>query len=462
MECPECGAAVVEGQRFCNACGAALTGVTDRTQSLMAEPMAANELPEPAWGADPVAPQHLVAGPDHDAEQHIVGGTDSTPIATRRPPLRTPLDDVADASAQVPVTDVWATTQIPAPSAAEVLAARELASLGHTDPLGAPVVAAGPAVADFADDVTTDIATPPVLRDPPQVRMVLVLSFFAAIATFLAAIADIIDLRTTRPVDGIVSGFRGIDDLGTNLAVGAFIGVVVMVLGAVIASLGLRWGAGIAAGAGLGLAGWACLVIALAEVPIANATAITRAATTEPFTLTVTRDIGWWLVVVVGGLGVAVFVASLRQAGAGGRIGLNPWIAAVGAVVGLAVAAGPLIPVRGAEFADNLRSASGNLPLPDAYFAGRLGQLALIALTAVIGFLLVRRWGLGLVAGGLAVPAWLWVTSLGEFDERPAGIAYANVGADSTVPHGVTTVGIALTVGVLAVAVTAAAVRRRV
>jgi hypothetical protein len=91
-----------------------------------------------------------------------------------------------------------------------------------------------------------------------------------------------------------------------------------------------------------------------------------------------------------------------------------------------------------------------------------LAQLALIALTAVVGFLLVRRWGLGLVAGGLAIPTWLWASSLGELGDRPIGIAHRNVGADSTVPHGVTTVGLVLTGGVLAVAVTAAAMRRRV
>ena len=64
----------------------------------------------------------------------------------------------------------------------------------------------------------------------------------------------------------------------------------------------------------------------------------------------------------------------------------------------------------------------------------------------------MRSYGLGLVAGGVSVAAWLWVTSLLETGSRPVGIAGRNPGASSTVPHAVTTVGVITTVVVLLIA----------
>jgi len=290
-----------------------------------------------------------------------------------------------------------------------------------------------------------------------------ILAVFGAIAVALVPAANMIDIRTSRPVDGIEPGYVDLERFGTNLAVASYVAVVVMVLGALIACWGLRWAAGLAGGAGLALIGWAGLVIGLVEARLEVAEAITRTypADRPQFELTITRDLGYGLVVGVAAVGLLVFLASLRLSRTGGRPGLNPWIAAVGAVCSLVLAAGPLIPVNGASFSDNFRTAMTAGDVPSAYVWGRVGQIALIGVIGAIGFLLVRTYGLGLAAGAISVAAWLWFSSLAELGDDPLDIAARNVGAVDTKPHAVTTVGMVLTLTMLAIAAVAAYVQHR-
>lgn len=311
-----------------------------------------------------------------------------------------------------------------------------------------------PALFDGHDDL---VEYPPT-REPFRLRLIFVLAVFGTAATLLSIVADVIDIRTTRPASGITTGIRTLDDLGSDLGLAGFIGASVMVIGSLLACFGLRWGAGLAGGAGLALAGWAGLTIGLAELPIAVAESITRTSSLE-FTLRVTRDLGWWLIVAVGAIGLIVFLASLRSIGSGGRTPLNPLIAAITAVAMVVLAFGPLIPVNDASFADNFRSVDPTRDLPAAFFAGRLGQLALIVLAGTIGMLIVRSFGLGLAAGGVSVPLWLWVASLGEIGPNPVGIADRNPGADDTTPHAVTTTGMVATIALLVVAAALATYR---
>ncbi len=329
----------------------------------------------------------------------------------------------------------------------------EVVETSPVDVFAPPVTAEMPAVFDGSADLT-DYPTP---REPFQFRIIFLLAIFGTAAMLMTIAAEVIDLRTTRPVSGISTGPQSLDELGSNLGLAGFIGAAVMVLGALLACFGLRWGAGLAGGAGLALAGWAGLAIGLAELPIAIAESITRTSSVQ-FTLTVTRDLGWWLIVGVGVVGLIVFFASLRSIGAGGRPALNPLIAAVTAVAMVVLAFGPLVPVD-AVFADNFRSIDPTRDLPTAFFAGRLGQVALIALAGVVGMLIVRSYGLGLAAGGLSVPLWLWITSLGQIGSNPVGIADRNPGAVSTVPHAVTNVGMVASLALLVVAAALATFR---
>ena len=94
----------------------------------------------------------------------------------------------------------------------------------------------------------------------------------------MAAVGDVIDIRTSRPTAGITSGIATLDDVASNLGPGGVIGAAVMVVGALLACFGLRWASGMAGGAGLALAGWAALTIGLVEVPVGEAESITRAS----------------------------------------------------------------------------------------------------------------------------------------------------------------------------------------
>ena len=307
-------------------------------------------------------------------------------------------------------------------------------------------------------DGSGDLAEYPAPRESFKFRVVFILSLFGAIAVLMTIVADVIDIRTTRPAAGIATGPVSLADLGSDLGSAAIAGAAVMVLGALLACFGLRWGAGLAGGAGLALAGWAGLSIGLAELPIAIAESVTRTSS-EEFTLRVTRDIGWWLIVGVGVVGILVFVASLRSAGTGGHRALNPLIAAVTAVASVILGFGPLIPVGDATFADNFRSPDPNFDLPTAFFAGRLGQVGLIVAAGVVGMLLVRSYGLGLAAGATSVAVVLWVVSLAELGSRPIGIAVRNPGAETTIPHAVTSVGMVSMLALLAIAAALATYR---
>jgi hypothetical protein len=131
----------------------------------------------------------------------------------------------------------------------------------------------------------------------------------------------------------------------------------------------------------------------------------------------------------------------------------------VTAVATVVLAFGPLVPVDGAAFADNFRSIDPTRDLPAAFFAGRLGQVGLIALAGVAGMLIVRSYGVGLALGGITVPLWLWIASLGQIGANPVGIADRNPGANDTVPHAVTTVGMVATLVLLALAAALATYR---
>jgi hypothetical protein len=497
MRCHVCNVAVGDGQRFCHECGESLDGVTNRTEPhdvlateaeadavtaehsrvvVSSETVDAPTDPEPpsihpdplpglagialtddidlddaSWWADgpgevDLASTEALATISEAADQPLEPSDRfDTPRTGASTALSTmAFEEIDDVVEPAPVADE-ATTTMPAMGAAAP------GALPTTDEL--PEQAA--AVFDGAGDVD-GYAAPP--SEGFKLRAAFIFSVLTMVATLMASVADIIDIRTSRPVDGIVVGIRVMDDFGTNLAVAGFIGAAIMLVGGLLSCFGLRSGAGLAGGAGLGMAGWAAMTIGLIEAPIYAAQQITRASSTDvtQFTLSTTRDLGWFLIAAVGALGILVFAVSLRMAGAGGRRGLNPWVAALGALGAVIVAAGPLFPVGDATADLNL----GFSALPRAFFAGRLVQVSLIAVTGVIGYLSVRTYGLGLAAGGLGVGIWLWATSLGEVGDKPIGIAVGNIGTIETTPHGVTSAGVVVSIVMITVATTMAILTR--
>lgn len=435
MVCPGCGVEVSDEQRFCNRCGAALAAkpATD-------EPV--------GWAAPTSASAASTAMPlPGDVAQPPTEQLDTVPVAA-----------VATAATDEQVTepiDQIVTEPVATTSGTSTTDGSE--SPTEPVPVGATTTAEMPALFDGV----SDLSDYPPAREPFRFRLVFLLSLFSLVAALMAFVADVIDLRTSRPIAGIDTGASTLDGLGSNLAMAGFVGAATMVLGGLLACFGFRWGAGLAGGGALAVIGWSGLTIGLAEFPIAVAESITRTSP-ESFTLTVTRDIGWLLVAGIGVLAVLVFLASLRLSGTGGHRALNPWLAAVAAVTGVVLAFGPLVPVGAAEFADNFRSTDPNRDLPTAFFAGRLGQVALIAAAVVGGTLIVRAYGLGLATGVVSVASWMWITSLGELGDRPIGIADRNPGAADTVPHAVTSVGVVATLTLLlAASITALWQRQR-
>ncbi len=432
MVCPSCGVEVKEQQRFCAECGASLRGVTEPTEPL--EVTAVPGLREPTEAipvddGEPTQPIPVYVGEPTEAIP-VYEGEPTEPIPEYHGEPTQPIEIVPE---PLPApTPVFAP---PTPQAVAVATAEM------------------PALFDGHDDVVTF----PTGREPFRVKFIFLAAFLGGVASLMAAVGDVVDIRTTRPAAGIATGTSTLDDIGSNLGPGGVIGAAVMVIGGLLACFGIRWAAGLAGGAGLALVGWAALSIGLIEAPVGVAESITRASS-DAFTLTVTRDVGWWLIIAVGAIGFVVFVSSVRSIRRAGQRFLNPILAAGGAVCALVLAAGPLVPVGSATWRDNLQSPSADIDLPTIFFAGRLAQVGLIAFVGVVGFLIVRAYGLGLVAGGVSVAIWLWITSLLEVGPRPVGIAGRNPGATDTVPHGVTTVGAVTTVVVLLIAVIVAVV----
>ncbi len=514
VRCHVCNADVGENQRFCHECGESLRGVTDTTEALDMQAVFESAEADDAPVAD-AAEAEGDAPVEGEDDATVVAGTlgaagaagvvaaaaeDDATVAAAA------LADGGPATAEVglgeagDMPDIWATptgdqavtstppeaTQaVASPEPAVAAAAAPDATVARSEPVAAhadatttmapvppaagvygatdeygavpPGVDPGATTDPYLFDAAHDFDRYPPESEPFRFRMTVVIGVLAALTVVLCAFADITDVRTDRVVPGIENRLRTLDDIGSNLSIAGFIGAAIMLIGGVLHCFNLRWGAGLAGGAGLALAGWAAVTIGLAEVPLDQARRITAESEgLGVFVLTITRDVGYWLVIGVGVLGIAAFVFSLVSSGTGGRAGLDPWTAAVGALGGVVAAAGPLVPVANATFSSNF----GVNDLPTAFFAGRLIQVALLGGSVMVGFLLVRRYGLGLAAGGLSIPTFMWLTTLIDLGDAPIGVAVGNLGTSDISPHAVTTVGMVVALSMLLVAGTIAAVRR--
>jgi hypothetical protein len=292
-----------------------------------------------------------------------------------------------------------------------------------------------PALTGYQPAWTAETAGPaPAERRAFRLRPLLILAIFATGATIVGILTTVIQIDP--PLTGTTPDYV-VNDFGTNNSVAGLLAAGAMIAGSLAWCFGLRWGAGLAGGAGAALAGWVALLVGVAEWQITTAQA--RLVPT-----TITRDIGYWSLLAAGALGVLVLLGSLARAGRDGRSGLDPWIAALGAVSFLIAAGGPLIPQGSADWSGNYSSATLDVDLPTLFFVGRGVQLGLLALCGVVGLLLVRRYGLGLAVGSAVATGWLLVTAATEQTNSPIGPAYANPGSLTLQPHAVTVVGFAL------------------
>ncbi len=400
----------------------------------------------------------MIAEPGEDlpADEPAWAPTGSVPAAAAAAgaATRAAAPDVAttDLPATEPITEVWmdAVDADPAPPTPYDFVEKE--------PVAATVQMETP-VAETA-------AMPAVVAEPVEehgrfsFNLVLFISIVAGLVALAGLFADVISItsdarlvRTDDTPEAFRTGRWIVDDLADNLSIAGLIAVVSMVAGGVASAFRWRWGSGLAGGAGLAVAGLAALTVGLAQFPIDLARAFARVPTDDPFVLTITRDLGYWLLIAAGALGIVLFFASLNDAMGDRRPGLNPWIAALGALAVVIAAAGPLLPENQAIFSDNWYLIEGPGQASALLLVGRLVQLALFVIGGVVGFLSVRRWGLGLAVGSTLPGIWLVVSTLFDLTDDPVGLGWQNRGAVDMHVHGVTIIGTSAVLAMLVLAV---------
>jgi hypothetical protein len=375
MFCPSCGAAAQPSQRFCTDCGAAIAA-----SAAGPAPLPPPVLAPPAAAAMPAAPVTLVAG--HGLYE---------------------------------------------PTAA-------LNVVEQTSPTGYDAHAWGTAGAG-ADD-TGEMAAASVAAQQFRITPLVAVSALAAVVAVASAFVDVASTEVAGGAVPLTQVFK-LNDLSSNLTVGAIIAALLLLAGSVLGATGRRIGAGLAGGAGLALAGMMGMVIGQV-IGIFDGIEVDLLGGGGSFTLTTTQEIGFWLAVTAAVLGGVAFFLSLAAGGADGYPPLNPAIGVLGVLGTLAVVVGPLIPGEFASFGDNF----SNELIPPATLYLRLLVLVLIGVGGLVGFLANRRWGLGLALGAISIGAWQWVTAITESGDQPYGIAGGNVGTEPFAPHVVTTIGV--------------------
>jgi hypothetical protein len=366
MICGECGAELEQLQRFCTACGSKVPVITGTS-----------ELPAP-MGEAFAAPQPV------------------------------PAIDIAEADPGHQIT---------------IPVLYDLA-------LDEPQLLVDSRAADTTDQIPTTVASEDATWPRARIGVVVVLGLITGVTALVGMSLRLIAIRTDSTAPLFPTGDRLVSDLGTNLPGALITALVALLIGLAGAAFRQRWGYGLAAGSALAVVGWAALTLGLAERPVNAALGAVNQPATELFTVTVTRDAGYVLILIAAVGGLLTFLASLPKAGSDGRRSLNPWIAALGGLAAVIAAAGPLLPEGAATLQNNWMYSGTSASEPAAFLAGRLVQSGLLLYTGVIGFLLVRRYGLALAIGGFTAPIWLVITTLLRIGASPVGPGYNNPGSD--------------------------------
>jgi zinc ribbon protein len=445
VQCHVCGTEVRPEHKFCMECGARLrspgsalalappTPEDDETSRLPALPAPANHpMFDPVTGQLlAVPPPPPLPPPDDDATEVLPavgaplgrGGFGPPDVSAQgpgrwdHPPDPAPAWPIEPYPASVPATTVQ-------PSYRD-----DYGSVGYE-----PTGPAPPVYAPW-DVPAWEQAEPAKQPRAFRLKPLLLLTVLASVAAAVGMFVQVLDIQGTGIAT--VDGTWKLNDFGTNLTVAGVLTALTMVLGAIAWCAGFRWGAGLAGGGGAGLAGWVALALGQAEVVVARAESVQSGA------VEVTRDIGYFGLAGAGALGLITLFVSLLRTGDDGRAGLDPWVAALGAMATIAAVVGPLIPVDNADVELNWSSAPGT-DVPTAWFAARFAQLVLLLLCGVFGFLVVRRYGLGLAIGGTICAGWLVLTTATEQTDSPIGLAVGNPDYSDLEPHIVTIVGVGL------------------
>ena len=368
MQCPECSVDVTAEQRFCNKCGTSLASVTGAAAAGRGDGPRSRD--DGVESAGPHTQDMMAIAPEWSA----AAGTDMRDEPTGS-------IDTADLPATQPSpvasgTAVAATTPVEvdepeAPQLYDFIADEdtderavweaEAATSVQTTVAGAPPLG-GPnsmATRQMPAAVAHDAALPAPSSRRFRFSATLLAATATAIVGIVAITANIVTITSDAriqpgdPVSAFRVGDWQVADLATNLAGAIVIATVGLFVGGLGTCFGMRWASGLVGGSGLGGAGMAALAIGMAERPIHAAKLFVATPTTEQFTITITRDAGYWLLFTFAVLGVLLFFLTVNLAGSDRRPALNPWLAAVGALAAVIAACGPLLPVGEASFDQN-------------------------------------------------------------------------------------------------------------
>jgi hypothetical protein len=294
-----------------------------------------------------------------------------------------------------------------------------------------PYWVGAPSAHDVADEVHH--VTVGRVRAARQANAMAYPAALAAAAAVVATIPVVVDIRTAVAV--AAAGDYHLVDLFTN-NIGAMVAAAIAL--AIGASLRTRldgFGVGLAGGAGVALAAFVAFLYGRTRVvETVAATDVTGGATAH-------YELGAWVLLAAGVLGIVTALVAAVPAGRDSPRRRTDLLVALAGVLGaLALAAGPLLPVDGARLADNWSTDAA----PGAFVVTRLVVLGVLALTGVVGFASRRLWGIGLALGGMSIAGWQWLSSFAQIGDAPAGVGGRNPVASDSVPHAVTTAGFAL------------------
>lgn len=268
------------------------------------------------------------------------------------------------------------------------------------------------------------------VRDARRARTVMYVASLAAAAAVVAAVPPLVEVRALQPVP--TAGDYHLIDLFTNNVIAVIVAACVLIAASALAMRGSRFGVGLAGGSGLALA--AFVGFQYGRVRVVEAITA-RSASGQ---VDVAYQLGFWVLVAAGGLGLVTAIVALTPTGSrAARPSTNAVLALAGGLGTTAMALGPLIPVDGGTFADNWSTGA----TPTAFVVARFAVLAALVTSGVIGFASRRAWGIGLALGGMSIAGWQWLSSFGKIGDAPAGVGGRNPVATDVLPHAVTTIG---------------------
>jgi hypothetical protein len=292
----------------------------------------------------------------------------------------------------------------------------------------------------------------PVVGRAPSSSMLVAQLVVAAVAAVVAAATAFVDFVSVEVTgtDRLSAVFR-LDDLATGNIVSLAIGAALLLVGAVLGVTGARVGSGLSGGAALALAGMLATSVALGITVLDTVEA--AYLPTPGNTVTVTRELGFFLAIGAASLAGVAFALSLGAAR--GRHRSHVAFIVLGVLAALTATTGPLLPGEGAVWLDNVSQDW----LPDATMYIRLGVLALFLVGGVVGFAVSGRFGGAMAIGSASIAVQQTVMAYFEVGDAPLGFAIGNPrggdgGGFDFLPHPVTmaALGAVLVLGVLSAA----------